>query len=117
MTSSIDGFYVAYLTGKAGSGFAMLILRNGKIIGADPLGVTYDGIYTSKTDDGYSVELESAWPPNIALILGGHTGPDGEAVQLNFDLGQNFTDKDYITIQTPRGPVNAKFVKIRNIDD
>jgi hypothetical protein len=34
MTDALNGFYAAYLSGKAAQGFAMLIFRNGKIVGA-----------------------------------------------------------------------------------
>ena len=68
MASPIEGIYVAYLTGKAGTGFAMLIIRNGKITGADPLGAVYDGVYSKKPDNNYNVKLKSVLQPNIPLI-------------------------------------------------
>ncbi len=117
MTSTIDGFYAAYLAGRAGNGFAMLILRHGIITGADLVGAYYDGTYTKNPNNNYDVKLNSTLPPNITLIQGGQSSPQGEISKLNFELEQNFAQKDYISVDTTRGPVNAKLVKLRDIDD
>jgi hypothetical protein len=48
MNTSINGFYAAYLTGSAGQGLAMLVFRNGTVVGVDAAGVKYDGTYRDR---------------------------------------------------------------------
>jgi hypothetical protein len=39
----MNGFYTVYYTGKAGSGFAIIVFKDGLIIEADASGGLYDG--------------------------------------------------------------------------
>jgi hypothetical protein len=45
----MDGFFRIAFTGAAGSGFGMLVLRGGVIVGADVGGAMYDGSYTDNS--------------------------------------------------------------------
>lgn len=117
MTDSLNGFYAAYLSGKAGQGFAMLVFRNGKIAGAGPLGEGFDGHYEDAGSGMLSVSVATKVPPNVALIQGGTTGPDGETNTLTFQMSQNFSTQEFLRIETHRGPINVKIVKVRGLDD
>jgi hypothetical protein len=117
MSNSIDGFYTAYLTGKAGSGFAMFVARHGSFVGADMLGALYDGTIVESGGTGYTVTLAVKLPPNLPLIQGGVSGPQGEAFELTFHIPLNFLSEAFIRIDAKHGPLNAKLVKIRAIDD
>jgi hypothetical protein len=116
MTGSVEGFYSAYITGKEGQGFAMIIFMAGRIIGADAGGFLYDGQYV-EGGDGMSVSLSIKAPPNVPRVQGGLTGPEGEESLLNFHLPQNFASNDFIRIDTQRGPVNVKLVRLRGINE
>jgi hypothetical protein len=48
----IDGFYSIAFTGNAGSGFGMVIFRDGLVAGADVSGATYDGEYAANPATG-----------------------------------------------------------------
>ncbi len=117
MKETLDGFYAAYLSGKAAQGFAMLIFRKGKIVGAGTLGDVFDGHYEVASDSMLSVKIKTRSPPNTTLIQGGITGPEGETGDLAFTIPQNFSSQDYIRIETQRGPVNVKLVRLRGVDD
>jgi hypothetical protein len=117
MNANINGFYAVYLSGKTGQGFAMLILRNGQIVGADASGVTLDGQYIYGTDDGYVAKLTVKTPANVQLLQGGLTGPRGTTYDLNIPLPLDFTSRDFVRIETPLGPVNARFVRVRSLDE
>jgi hypothetical protein len=116
MTAAIEGFYSAYITGKEGQGFAMIIFMARRIIGADAAGFLIDGQY-DEGDDGTSVSLSIKASAKAARVQGGLTGPQGEENHLNFRLPLNFTSHEFIRIETPRGPVNVKLVKLRSISD
>jgi hypothetical protein len=117
MTDALNGFYAAYLSGKAAQGFAMLVFRNGKIVGAGAFGDVFDGHYEDAGEGILSVTVLTKSPPNMALIQGGTTGPDGETNELTFKLPCNFSSQDHLRIETHRGPINVKLVKLRGLDD
>jgi hypothetical protein len=117
VTTSIDGFYAAYLSSKVGQGFALLVLRKGKIVGVDVAGTKMDGRYADDANNLISVTLVANIPPNIPLLQGGMSGPQGESNELSFQMPPDFENQPFIRIETKHGPVNAKLVKLRGIDD
>lgn len=116
MSASIDGFYAAYLTGSASQGFAMLVFRNGTIVGVDVAGVNFDGTYVG-VPSGLSVKLTVSTPPNTALIQGATTGPETEISELEFQLPADFLSQPFIRIDGKHGPINAKLTKLRDFHD
>ena len=112
----IDGFYAAYITGKATQAFAMLVFRKGIIVGADNGGVKYDGNYTD-TDGGSALSLTISIPPNTQLVQGVTTGPEQQENQIEFQLPEDFLSQPFITISLKDGPVNVKFVKLRGLHE
>ena len=116
MNTSINGFYAAYLTGTASQGFAMLVFRNGTIVGVDVAGVKYDGTY-SDTGSGFAVKLNVWVPPNTLLVQGVSTGPQSDKSELDFQLPVDFLSQPFIRINAKHGPVNAKLAKLRELND
>jgi hypothetical protein len=116
MSTSINGFYAAYLTGTAGQGFVMLVFRNGTIAGADAAGAKYDGTY-SDTGSAFSIKLKVSLPPNTLLVQGISTGPEGDNSELEFQMPADFLSQPFIRIIAKHGPVNAKLVKLREFND
>ena len=116
MNPSINGIYAAYLTGSALQGFAMLTFRNGKVVGVDSGGVRYDGTYTDATA-GYAVKIQLTVPPHTGLVQGVITGPQVDVSELIFDLPLNFLTQSFLRVNTKYGPVNAKIVKLRELDE
>jgi hypothetical protein len=117
MNAQLDGFYAAYLSGKVGQGFAMLIFREGQIAGADMAGVLFNGKYSEKNNGFISVSLSIKTPPNVNLIQGGTSGPHGLETKLDFEMPSDFSSKPFIRIEGPRGPVNTKLVRLRGLND
>jgi hypothetical protein len=115
--SSIDGFYAAYLTGREGNSFAMFLIRRGVIAGADVLGGTYDGSIESINSGVHKIRLTTRTPPHLPLIQGGMSGPEGDIAETEFVLPSTFLKDSFIPIETKRGRVNVKLVKVRTIND
>jgi hypothetical protein len=116
MNTSINGIYAAYLTGSAGQGFAMLVFRNGTIVGVDVVGANYDGTY-SDTGSGLSVKLKVSLPANTLLVQGVSTGPQGDKSELEFQIPTDFLSRPFIRIDAKHGPVNVKLVRLRELHD
>lgn len=114
---SVDGFYSAFMSGMDGQGYALLVLRRGKIVGADPLGVTFDGNFTAEPDGGWSGEVLVKAPAGGTLIQGVSTGPSGLSYSVPVRFPSNFDKQPFIHIETPLGPVNVKLTKIRDAED
>lgn len=112
-----DGFYSAFMTGADGQGYALLVFREGNIIGADPLGVTFDGTFGPEPNgDGWSGEVHVKAPAGGTLIQGVSTGPSGLSYSVPIRLPVDFAERPFIHIETPLGPVNVKLTKIRGVE-
>jgi hypothetical protein len=116
MENAMNGFYIAYLTGAAGNSVLVFVLMNGKFVGADVGGMKYDGTFERKSDGtGIRCSIVYVVPPGKALITGAQPSPSAITIPLAFDLPREFADGRVITIETPRGAVNARFEKVRDI--
>ena len=112
---SLEGFYAGYFTGREGHGLAMFVFQQGRVVGSDLGGITYDGEYRSADDPG-SVEIAAhvTLPPGAQLIQGGTTSADGESYDIRVALPVH-PDSPFVRLETPRGPVNLRLVKVREL--
>jgi hypothetical protein len=117
MSAQLDGFYAAYLSAKGGQGLALLIFREGLIVGVDVAGVSFDGRYSETADGVVSISLLVKTPPNVALIQGGTSGPEGLETQLAFQMPRDFTSQPFVRVEGPRGPINTKLVRLRGLNE
>jgi hypothetical protein len=113
----IDGFYVIYYTGHGGSAFAMLIINAGKIVGADAVGGTLEGKYVPDVESHvFNGTLTMNVPAGVALATGTPPSPTPYSFTFEFSLPENLGGSSPITIETPTGPLNVVFRKLRNLD-
>jgi hypothetical protein len=74
----------------------------------------YDGAYKTERDGSMEGAVEFVLPPGVALI----TGAPAEAptrVSVRLYLPAGFDDGRTVAIETPLGPVNARFEKLKDI--
>jgi hypothetical protein len=112
--SKMDGFYIAYFTGVAGNSFAMFVFKEQVIAGADAGGGTYDGDF-DVTPDGAHIEgkVRFALPVGQASITGAATSAEPLKIEVPLRLPTDFNATDVHRIETPIGPINARFEKVR----
>jgi hypothetical protein len=116
-SSQPNGIYSGYFTGSAEIGFGLLLIKDGLIVGADAGGVKFDGKYeANKSGDGFEGIVQVNAPPGGTLIQGIPTGPNGLNYEVKVHLPLDFGARPFIKIETPFGPINVKFVKIRDLD-
>jgi hypothetical protein len=112
----MEGFFQIAFTGTAGSGFGMLVLQKGVVVGADVAGASYDGSYTENELTGQlDFEITMNAPAGVTPVQTGIplTSPISlpiKASLLRDDIG---TEKPTL-VHTPLGPVNVLFKKIRD---
>ena len=103
-------------TGTAGSGFGLLVFRGGNIAGADVAGAIYDGTYRENLETGeISVQVIMKAPAGITPVQ--TSIPLAEPATL--PISTTLTQEDIVTekailLDTPLGPVNVIFKKIRS---
>lgn len=114
MTDTLQGFYSIYMASKAGESVAVVAMADDVICGAAMDGTTFDGT-VSPAANGQQVRLKVVVPPSGYLIQDFEVGPEGLAYELSFTLPEDFAVRDYVTVQTPYGPVNARFRLLRGI--
>lgn len=117
MPGVIDGFYAAYLSGAAAYGLAILALRKGKVSGADVTGTKIAGTYEAAADGGNRLHIDVVLPGGGLLIQGAQTPPEGDSYEIDFVLPEDFLNRKSLRIDTKHGPINARFVRIGDIDD
>jgi len=117
MPADIDGFYAIYFTSKTGYGAALVALRRGRVVGADPTGVRLDGTYQKdKEESAYDVTVIVDAPAGTELVQGHISGPTGSRYEIRFGFRDRPDTAPYIRVDTPLGPLNVKFVKLRGMD-
>jgi len=112
----IDGFFHIAFTGTAGSGFGVLVLREGNIAGVDVAGVVYDGTYKENLESGQiDLHVNVAAPAGVAPVQTGV--PVATTVNYPIDATlvlEDLTSDNPILLPTPLGPVNMIIKKIRD---
>lgn len=107
--------YVAYLTGVAGQSVGLFYIGDGLIAGVDVATMQYNGTYRTNDDGSLDGNVEYVLPPNVSLITGSPPGVAPAKVSLKLILPKGFYDGRTIKIETPLGPVNARFEKLKDI--
>jgi hypothetical protein len=116
-TDMLEGFFRITFTGMAGSGFGLLTLQNGIVVGADVSGTTYEGSYT--TDPITRViefQIIMNLPAGVTPVQNGIPLVAPISVPISGSLSENELGKDEPTLlRSPLGPVNVLFTKIRDL--
>jgi len=111
----MSGFYAMYYTGTAGSGFAVFIMKDGVIAGADPLGGVLDGSYEEAADGNIEIAVSLAVPSGTSLVTGTVVGQEPMAQEIKGTFPANFADGNALPVRTPTGPVNVIFKRLRDL--
>lgn len=110
----MQGFYAFYYTGVSGFGHAVLIINDGIVTGADATGGVYDGRYTVGDGGEFEIEVTLTVPAGATLVTG-QTLTDEFSKTISAKLRAGFADGQPVPVQTPMGPVNAIFKKVRGM--
>ncbi|MGV3576622.1 MAG: hypothetical protein ACO1O4_15975 [Devosia sp.] len=110
----MEGFYAVYYTGQTGFGHAVLVMREGKIVGADVTGGVYDGTYTIEANNSVTVDIVLTVPPGTTLVTG-QTLTTQHSQNIKANVVETFANGQTVPLQTPMGPVNAIFKKLRDL--
>jgi hypothetical protein len=87
------------------------------LIGVDVGGRKYDGRLERKPDaPGFLCHVQYTVAPGQPLITGAGPVATPTEVNLTFDLPEDFSEDVVVWIETPLGPLNAKFSKLRELD-
>jgi hypothetical protein len=110
----MDGFYVAYLTGRGGNSVMLFAIKSNVLIGVDVGGMKYDGRVEQAASGSAHFHIEYIVSPGTPLITGVGGVASATPVVLDFNMPASFQDGTIMSIQTPFGPVNAKISKLRD---
>ena len=111
-----DGFYSAFMTGSAGTTFAIFVFKDGILAGTDRGGGKYDGKYeVSESEEVVTGEINIILPTGSNSITGpiADSGPIRFSVQIK--IPTRLDAAEYIRVETPTGPINAKLAKLRDL--
>ena len=113
-----EGFYSIAFTGQFGdSGFGIIVLDTGRVVGVDVGGACFDGTYTyNQQSKLIDVDLTLTVPPGVPLVQGVPARPD----EWSFDFKASFpkeTNETPVAVDTPFGPVNTIIRYLRAFPD
>lgn len=109
------GLYAGYFTGVAGQSMGLFYIGDGIIAGIDVGAMQYDGRYSITTDGALDGVIDYVLPAGIPLITGAPSGATPTRISVKLSLPARFDDGRVTTIETPTGPVNAKFEKLKDL--
>jgi len=111
----MNAIYATYFSGATGNSFAILVFLNGVVSGADAGLGRYDGSYAIK--EGKIVgSLVFTLPPHASSITGISTENTPLHLDLTISLALPLEAEPFHQIETPLGPINARFEKLRDLD-
>jgi len=110
----MNGIYALYFTGTSGSGFGVIILKDGVMTGADVTGGMFDGTYRVVGDEITGTFI-SLLPPGVTSVNGVLAGQNGLRVEYPIRLPVNLGAGQAFTLPTPNGPVNVIVKKLRDL--
>ena len=87
----------------------------GVLVGADPLGVLFDGSYTPDGKGGFAGKVIVKAPPNGELVQGVTTAPDGLTYEVGIEIPADFETRPFLTLSTPLAPINFLLKRIRSV--
>ena len=104
-----------FTAGASGEGVLVVLITGERIVGADLSGVTIDG---SLVASEYETKLYAKLtvPEGVHVVQGVTAPKDGLSYEVSASLPPDVFSEDYVTIETPHGPVNARFVKLRDFE-
>lgn len=113
----LDGFYRMTFTGTAGSGFGIVAFRGGAIAGADVAGATFDGSYKENSANRtFDFQITMHAPAGVTPVQTGIALAAPMTIPINGSVAEPaMVSNEPILLQTPLGPVNILFKKIRDI--
>lgn len=103
----------AFITGQSGEGAVFLLVREGRIEGADLQGVEFEGEY-QPVENGFKCNVGINVTKSGMLVQGKEV-PEGFSYSVNFHLPTDFDALDYVTVSTPFGPVNSRFRTLKDM--
>ncbi|CAM3870522.1 hypothetical protein [Litorimonas haliclonae] len=111
--NQLEGFYSAYFSGTAGNSFGVFVFKDGLIRGADAGGGIYKGSYeTVENEDSFKGNIIFLLSPGSYTITGMENGSEPVILEVPIKLPVILRKTDVHRIETPNGPINAKFDKI-----
>jgi hypothetical protein len=111
----MEGIYAMYFTGSVSSGSGLLLLKRGVIAGADSAGGIYDGSYTAGEMGTVNVNVRLTLPPGASMVTGTVAGARPLVMDIPARLPENFGNGQAIALNTPNGPINIIFKKLRDV--
>ena len=104
-----------YFTGVSGAGEAVFVMKDGVIVGSDTAGGVLDGTYKDTGDGNLDISVKLKVPAGTWLVTGTTAGREPLTQEITATLPANLGNGRSLGIQTPTGPVNVVFKRLRDI--
>lgn len=112
----LNGFYSLYYTGTVASGFAVIVLEDGVVTGADVTGGLFDGEYTINQEKSvFEGTIRMTVPAGISLVTGAPPSQTAYTQDIPLSLPLDLNQGRPMLVHTSTGPVNLNMKKLRDL--
>ncbi len=111
----MDGIYAIYFTGVMGTGHGVVLIKSGIITGADAAGGLYDGEFKELGNRTAEGRVRVKLPPGGQLVTGATAGSEPMIFEIPLNLPMNLGNGLPLSMQTPTGPINIIFKRLRDV--
>jgi hypothetical protein len=113
----MEGIYSITFRGATGWGLGMLLLRGGRLTGADIGGIRYDGSYSVQSNE-LNIDAVLTVPPGATLVQGVPPRPQAYEVPFKARVPQASVEEGKaVLVNMPPGPVNVIVKFLRSLED
>jgi hypothetical protein len=113
----MDGIYSITFRGATDWGMGLLLLRKGRLTGADIGGVRYDGTYTVQGAN-LTISADLTVPPGATLVQGVPARAQPYTVPFMAKISQQAIEHGTpVLISMPPGPVNVIVKFLRGLEE
>ena len=106
----MNAMYVMEYKNDKGSGFGVICLVRGKILGTDVVLSRYEGTY--HVENGRLIALGAIRATVISPLITGAVLQPGASLRLSFDWPADFTDDSVLNVEVGQETVSVTLTKI-----
>jgi hypothetical protein len=110
-----DGVYLAFFTGEFGTSIGIFLFKGGVLVGADLGGGIYDGELDALQDSAVATGRVRFRSKEGLVSITGATSDYPIFLDIEVKLKLPLDTVPFQELQTPTGPVNVRFEKVRSL--
>jgi hypothetical protein len=111
----VNRLLVIFASGMTGQSMVVASVVDQKIFGADLFGSKIDGDL-SENKGAVHLDVKVQVPAGVEIVQGIVAPEGGLEYKISGDMPEDYLVRDYVRLETPYGPIHARFQELRTLD-